>query len=60
MDTYIVLIDANLSQVAIEAIRHLFLNMLDIGGYKFKEYLKRKKYYVIFFPKKSITILNSQ
>ena len=44
LDTYIVLIDANLSQVAIEAIRHLFLNMLDIGGYKFKEYLKRKKY----------------
>ena len=44
MNTYIVFIDANITQIAIEAIRHLFISMLEIGGSRFKEYLKRKKY----------------
>ena len=44
LNTYIVFIDANITQIAIEAIRHLFISMLEIGGSRFKEYLKRKKY----------------
>ena len=44
LNTYIVFIDANITQIAIEAIRHLFISMLEIGESRFKEYLKRKKY----------------
>ena len=65
LDTYIVFIDANITQVAIEAIRHLFINMIETGGLRFKEYLKRKKYdnwirsFYVNEKKVTKTIINS-
>jgi hypothetical protein len=65
LDTYIVFIDANITQVAIEAIRHLFISIIEIGGLRFKEYLKRKKYdnwirsFYVNEKKVTKTIINS-
>ena len=44
MDTYIIYIDTHIRQISLEAIKHLFLNLLEIGGEKFIIYLKRKSF----------------
>ena len=44
MNTYIIYIDANIRQISLEPIRHLFLKLLEIGGGRFINYLKKKNF----------------
>ena len=44
LDTYVIFIDTHIRNVTIEAIKTLFLNLLQIGGNKFVNYLKRKNF----------------
>ena len=44
MNTYIIYIDTHIRQISLEAVRYLFLNLLDIGGDKFIIFLKRKNF----------------
>ena len=44
LDTYVIYIDTHIRQISIEAIRLLFLNVLEIGGNRFINYLKKKNF----------------
>ena len=44
MNTYIIYIDTHIRQISLEAVRYLFLNLLDIEGDKFIIFLKRKNF----------------
>ena len=44
LDTYIIYIDTHIRQVSMEAIRYLFLNLLEVGGNRFIKYLEKKSF----------------
>ena len=44
MNTYIIYIDENIRQIALEPIRYLFIQMLEIGGKRFVSYLRKKNF----------------
>ena len=44
LDTYIIYIDTHIRQISMEAIKYLFLHLLDTGGVKFVKYLEKKSF----------------
>ena len=44
LDTYIIYIDTHIRQISMEAIKYLFLHLLEIGGDKFVKYLEKKSF----------------
>ena len=44
MNNYIIYIDANIRQISLDALNHLFIQMLEIGRERFINYLRKKKF----------------